>query len=41
MSGPLAHVAGLPVEESVRMLAPAGAAMLYMAVGLVAWLRHR
>ncbi len=41
MSGPLAHVAGLPVEESVRALAPAGAAMLYVTAGFLAWLRRR
>ena len=41
MSGPLAHVAGLPIEEGVRALAPAGAALVYMAAGLVAWLRRR
>ena len=37
----LAHIGGVPVEESVRALAPAGAAMVYMAVGFVAWLRRR
>jgi hypothetical protein len=33
----LAHLAGLPVEESVRLLAPAAATIVYLA----AWLRHR
>jgi len=33
-----AHIAGLPIEESVQALAPAGAAMFYMAA---AWLRRR
>jgi hypothetical protein len=33
----LAHIAGLPVEESVRALAPAAATIIYV----VAWLRHR
>ena len=28
MSPPLAHVAGIPVEETVLALAPAGAAMV-------------
>jgi hypothetical protein len=41
VSVPLAHVAGLPVEESLRALAPAGAAVAYMAAGLLAWLRRR
>jgi len=41
MSGPLAHVAGLPIEEGVRVLAPAGAAMVYTAARLLAWLRRR
>jgi hypothetical protein len=36
-----AHIGGLPVEESVLALAPAGAALLYMAAGALAWLRHR
>jgi hypothetical protein len=34
----LAHIGGVPVEESVRALAPAGAALAYMAL---AWLRRR
>jgi hypothetical protein len=34
----LAHIGGLPVEESVRALAPAGAAFVYMAL---AWLKRR
>jgi hypothetical protein len=33
-----AHVAGIPIEESVMALAPAGAAFFYMAT---AWLRGR
>ena len=34
----LAHIGGVPVEETVPALAPAGAAMLTM---VVAWLRRR
>ena len=41
MSVPFAHVAGLPIEEGVRALAPAGAALVYMVARLVAWLRCR
>jgi hypothetical protein len=41
MTATLAHVAGLPIEEGVRALAPAAAAMAYLAAGLVAWLRRR
>jgi uncharacterized protein (TIGR03382 family) len=37
----LAHIGGVPVEESVQALTPAGAAMAYMAAGLFAWLRRR
>jgi hypothetical protein len=37
----LAHIGGVPVEESAQMLAPAGAAMFYMAAGFLAWLRRR
>jgi hypothetical protein len=33
-----AHIGGLPIEESIQMLAPAGAAMFYMAA---TWLRRR
>jgi hypothetical protein len=33
----VAHIAGLPVEEAVRALAPAAVTMVYLA----AWLRHR
>jgi hypothetical protein len=33
----VAHIAGMPLEESVRALAPAAATILYLA----AWLRHR
>jgi hypothetical protein len=36
-----AHIGGLPVEESVQALAPAAAALLYMAAGALAWLRRR
>jgi len=32
-----AHIAGLPLEESVRALAPAAATIIY----LTAWLRRR
>jgi hypothetical protein len=38
---PLGHVAGLPIEEGAAALAPAWAAMAYMAAGFVAWLRRR
>ena len=34
----IAHIAGVPIEESVMALAPAGAAFFYMAT---AWLRRR
>jgi len=34
----LGHIGGLPVEESVMALAPAGAAFVYLVLG---WLRHR
>ncbi len=37
----IAHVAGLPIEEGLRALAPAAAAMAYLTAGLVAWLRRR
>ena len=33
-----AHIGGLPVEESVQALVPAGAALVYMTL---AWLRRR
>jgi hypothetical protein len=33
-----AHIGGLPVEEAIPTLAPAGAAFLYMTL---AWLRRR
>jgi hypothetical protein len=36
-----AHVGGLPIEEGLRALAPAAAAIAYMTIGLVAWLRGR
>jgi hypothetical protein len=35
------HIGGLPVEESLRALAPGAAALLYLAAGAVAWLRRR
>jgi hypothetical protein len=35
------HIGGVPVEESVQALAPAGAAMVYMAAGFLGWLRRR
>ena len=41
MNVPLAHVGGLPVEETLPALAPAWVAMAYMAAGFVAWLRRR
>ena len=41
MSAPLAHIGGLPVEESVPALVTAWAAMAYLAAGLVGWLRRR
>ena len=34
----LAHIAGMPVEETVPALAPAGAAMITM---VMVWLRRR
>jgi hypothetical protein len=34
----IAHVGGLPVEESIQALAPAGAAMITMTL---VWLRRR
>ena len=34
----LAHIGGLPIEETVPALAPAGAAMITM---VVTWLRRR
>ena len=37
----VAHIGGFPVEESVAALAPAGAALVYMAAGALAWLRRR
>jgi hypothetical protein len=37
----LAHIGGLPIEEGVTALAPAGAALLYMAAGALVWLRRR
>jgi hypothetical protein len=37
----IAHVGGIPIEEGVRALAPAGAMLVYMAAGLLAWRRRR
>ena len=34
----LAHIGGLPIEETVQTLAPGGAALFYMTV---AWFRRR
>jgi hypothetical protein len=34
----VAHIGGVPVEEGVTALAPAGAAFFYIAL---AWLRRR
>jgi hypothetical protein len=34
----LAHIGGVPVEEGVMAMAPAGAALVYMVRG---WLRRR
>jgi hypothetical protein len=36
-----AHIGGVPVEETIPMLAPAAAAMAYMMAGFLAWLRRR
>jgi hypothetical protein len=36
-----AHIGGVPIEEGVAALAPAGAALLYMATGMLARLRRR
>jgi hypothetical protein len=33
-----AHIAGLPVEEGIRALAPAAATLVYVAM---AWLQRR
>jgi hypothetical protein len=41
VTGPFAHVGGLPVEEMLPAVAPAVAAMAYMSAGLRAWLRRR
>ena len=39
---PLAHIAGVPVEESVLAFAPAvAAAALFIRVEMRAWLRRR
>ena len=37
----LAHISGVPVEETVRALALAGASLLYIAASALAWLRRR
>jgi hypothetical protein len=37
----VAHIGGVPVEEGVRVLAPAAAAILYLAAGALVWLRRR
>ena len=37
----LAHIAGVPVEETMRALAMAGASVLYIAAAALAWLRRR
>ena len=36
-----AHIGGVPVEEGVRALVPAAAALVYMAAGALVWLRRR
>jgi hypothetical protein len=41
VSGPFAHVAGVPVEEILPALAPAWAAMVYITAGFVAWRRRQ
>jgi len=41
MSGPFAHVAGVPVEELLPALAPAWAAMVYMTAMFLGWRRRR
>ena len=41
MSVPLAHIAGVPVEESVPLFAQAAAATAYLVGMAFAWLRHR
>jgi hypothetical protein len=35
------HIGGVPVEEGVSALVPAGAALFYMAAGALVWLRRR
>jgi hypothetical protein len=37
----LAHISGVPVEETLRALAMAGASLLYIAAAAFAWLRRR
>jgi hypothetical protein len=41
VTGPFAHVGGLPVEEMLPAVAPAVAAMAYMTAGFREWLRRR
>jgi hypothetical protein len=41
VSAQFAHVAGLPIEETLAALAPAWAALAYMTAGFLAWLRRR
>jgi hypothetical protein len=38
---PLAHIAGVPVEESVPLLIQAAAATAYLVGMALAWLRGR
>jgi hypothetical protein len=45
MSVPLAHIAGVPIEETALALAPAGCAITVLISarvrGLLGWLRRR
>jgi hypothetical protein len=41
VSVPIAHVGGLPVEETLPALASAWAASAYMTARFLAWLRRR
>jgi hypothetical protein len=41
VSAPFAHVGGLPLEESLPALAPAVAAVAYLARGVLVWLKRR
>jgi len=38
---PLAHIGGVPVEESLPALAAAWAAVVYAAARFATWLRRR